>query len=271
MTAAIRRPAVAGYFYPAEAQALAGLIDESVGPRHGLSPAVGVLLPHGSIARTKSVLGRTLRDVIVPRRCILLGPSHTGTRMPWSILKEGAYRTPLGDVPVDTDAAEALMVRCPFLETDGWSQRGEHAIEVVLPWLQRLGPEALKIVPIIFSSEEASELSALARAVTQVVRLLEEPVLLIASTDTSHYVPEQQALEQDRVIFGALGALDSAALTAGLQEQKIVMCGWAAAAVLIEAAKALGAKQATLAAYTTSASAGGDPHSVIGYGGLIIR
>lgn len=271
MTAGIRRPAVAGYFYPAEASVLTALLDEAVGLRPGLRPAHGLLLPHGSLARTQGVIAATLRDVLIPRRCIILGPSHTGSWMPWSLLKEGAYRTPLGDVPIDAPAAEALAVRCPFLEPDAWAQRGEHAVEVLVPWLQRLGPQDLTLVPLIFNAEEPHQLTLLATALAQVVRLLEEPVLLIASSDCSHYLTQLQAQEQDTKIISALCALDSGALTETLEEQKIVMCGWAAAVVLIEATRMLGSTQGQLTAYATSAQAGGDPHSVIGYGGVVIR
>ena len=271
MTAVIRRPAVAGYFYPAEAAALAAILDDATGLRPRLQPAHGILLPHGSLTRTQGVIAATLRDVMIPRRCILLGPSHTGTWMPWSLLTEGAYRTPLGDVPIDAQAAEALAARCPFLERDAWAQRGEHAVEVLLPWLQRLGPQDLTIVPLIFNAEEPHQLTVLATALAQVVRLLEEPVLLIASTDCSHYLTQLQSQEQDRQILSAVCRLDSGALTRTLEEQKIVMCGWAAAAVLIEATRMLGATRGQLTGYATSAETGGDPHSVIGYGGVVIR
>jgi hypothetical protein len=190
--------------------------------------------------------------------------------MRWSVMMDGAYRTPLGDVPVDPDCASALRERCPFLEPDGWAQRGEHAVEVLLPMLQRLGPPGLTVVPIVTGSEELEEFGRLAAALAQVIRMQEEPVLLLASTDLSHYQPRGPAEGQDRALLAALTALDGDGLIRAVREQGILMCGYAAAACVVEAAKQLGATRSTLAAYGTSADAGGDPGSVTGYAGLII-
>ena len=186
-------------------------------------------------------------------------------------MEGGAYRTPLGEVPIDVPGAEALRARCPFLEGDAWAQQGEHAIEVVLPFLQRLAPPDLAIVPIITGSRDEEEFKSLSEALAQVVRMQEEPVLLIASTDLSHYEPRERGAAHDRALLEAVRTLEGKALLRCVREQGIVMCGDGAAAAVLDAARTLGGSSATVVRYGTSAEAGGDPGSTTGYAGVVIK
>jgi len=271
MTPVIRRPVVAGYYYPADAEvltrALEALTTATITPR----PAHAVMLPHGSLNQCGAIVGSTLSHVVVPRRCIVLGPSHAGTAMRWSVLEAGAYRTPLGDVPIDAACAESLRARCPFLEPDAWAHRGEHAIEVLLPFLQVLGPRDLSVVPIILGSAEPDELRQLGVGLAHVIRMQEEPVLLIASSDLSHHEPRARVAQQDRRVIEAICALDEERLAREASQGALRMCGDGAVACVLTAARALGASRGTLIRYGTSADAGGDPDSTIGYAGIIIN
>ena len=182
----------------------------------------------------------------------------------------GAYRTPLGDVPIDEPCAEALRQRCPFLEADAWAQRGEHALEVIIPFLQRLGPSDLTVVPIVTGSEDEAELAQMAEALAQTARMSEEPCLFLASADLSHYEPAGRAAAQDGALIERISALDGAGLMRAVREGEALMCGAGAVACVLEAAKALGARRGHLVRYGTSADADGDPHSVTGYAGILI-
>lgn len=273
MAPVIRRPAVAGYYYPADPGALAAAIDAwtragAVAPPRA---ARALVLPHGGYRHAGAIAGAAVAMVGIPRRCIVVGPSHTGRWMPWSLMASGAYRTPLGDVPIDARCADTLRARCPFLEPDAWAQAGEHAIEVLVPFLQRRGPPDLTIVPVIMGSEDAEQRARLATALAQAVRMQEERVLLIASTDLSHYEPRARSAAKDRMILDRLLSLDGPGLLRVAREARALMCGDGAAACVLEAAAMLGARSARLAAYGTSADAGGDPDSVIGYAGVVIR
>ena len=267
----IRRPAVAGYFYPAQPEALRREVDALSAHAAVLRAARAVIVPHGSYARCGAVLGSTLGGVAIPRRCVILGPSHTTSWLPWSLLAAGTYRTPLGDVPVDEQIAEALRAQCPFLEGDAWSQEGEHAVEVVVPFLQHLGPADLSIVPVVAGSDDPQQLRQLAEALARVVAQSPERILLIASSDLSHFQPEQGALAQDRRLIELLCALEAEALIRHIQESGTAMCGYGAAAAVVGAARALGARRGVLTRYATSVDGGGDPDSVIGYAGVIIE
>ncbi len=266
----IRRPAVAGYYYPADPVALRDTVDQLTHGENTPVEAMALILPHGSYRHAGRIAGATVARCVIPRRVIVLGPSHTGSWMPWSILINGAYRTPLGDVPIDTACADALMHRCAFLQPDPSFQQGEHAVEVLLPLLQRRGPQDLSIVPIVMGQDHPDERSRLAEALAQVIRMQEEPVLLIASADLSHYESYAAGVAHDRMLLDAIESLDQERLQRVVEEESIVMCGAAAVCGVLAAAIALGATTATLVRYGTSAEAGGDPESVMGYAGVLV-
>ncbi len=266
----IRRPAVAGYYYPQQPDLLADAVDGWVNP-HVSTPAVAVIVPHGSYRHSGAITGAVLSRVRVPRRCLIIGPSHIGRATPWSIMVTGAYRTPLGDVPIDQPLAEALQDRCPFLQSDEAAQRGEHAIEVQLPFLQRLAPADLTVVPIIMALGCEQESLQLAEAVAQVVRMVEEPTLLIASSDLSHYESQACGRIHDQAIIERICAMDSRGLVRYVREADVLMCGWGAVACVLDASQRLGVSVTDGVAYGSSDQAGGDPHSVIGYAGFVVR
>ncbi len=267
----IRRPAVAGYYYPQEAAALRRALTAHLPPDIVPEPAVAAIVPHGSLRHCGAVTGAVLGRIAVPRRCIIIGPSHAGSPLRWSVLASGSCRTPLGDVPVDAACADALLARCDLLSADPWAHTGEHAVEVVLPWLQQLGPPDLTVVPVVTASDEPDECHRVAQALAQVIRLQEEPVLLIASSDWSHFEPAARAVVLDAGLLDAVQALDAGRLMRRVREQGLIMCGANAVACVLEAAAALGAARAEVVRYGTSAEAGGDPAAVTGYAGVMMR
>lgn len=269
MTGVVRKPAVAGYYYPADPDVLAHTVDALAVPAAARHPAQAVLVPHGSIRQCGRIIAATLASLSIPRRCIILGPSHTAGMLPWSVMPSGAYRTPLGEVPIDEACVDALRRRCPFLQADAWAQRGEHAIEAVLPFLQRLGPQDLTLVPIVVNSDDPAECRQAAQALAQVVRMQEEAVLLIASADLSHHEPQERVTLQDRALMESICGLDDAGLIREARQGRSRMCGAAATACVLQAARALGAGTGRLVSYGTSAETGGDPGSAIGYAGIV--
>ena len=273
LTSTVRRPAVSGYYYPADPRTLRETIRSltRVQDGHEQHTALGMVVPHGSFRHAGSVLGSTFAGLAIPRRCIIVAPSHTGSWRPWSLPSAGAYRTPLGDVPIDTACVEALRTRCPFLDEDPTLQHGEHAIEVVLPFLQQGGPPELTIVPLLGASTDAEQWAQVSAALAQVIRMQEEPALLIASSDLSHYESRERAMACDRALLDAMGSLEADAFLRAVDQHHVLMCGALAVACVLDAARALGATRATLHAYGTSAEGGGDPHAVVGYAGVRIE
>ena len=249
--------------------------------RHTLTPlvaqsaepacATALVVPHGSLRQSGAIAAAAIRQVHIPRRCIMLGPFHAGNSMRWSLMARGAYRTPLGIVPIDEAIALAVLEACPFLEADDAGQRGEHAIEVVLPFLQMAGPSDLSLVPILTRSDDVEELGYLSTVLAQLIRSQPEGTLLIASSDLSHYEESKAGAAKDEQLLKLIQALDGPMLVRQVQGGLATICGYAPVACVLMAARFLGATGAEVAAYGTSAQAGGDPHSTIGYAGIIIR
>lgn len=271
VTPRLRRPAVAGYYYPEDPLVLRESLTRLFPPSTEKIPARAMILPHGSLKQSGRVAAATLGKVRIPARCVILGPSHTNSAMRWELMPNGAYQTPLGAVPVDETLCQTLMECCPFLEADAWAQRGEHAIEVVLPFLQMARPEGFSIVPIVTSSDAEEEFAALAQALAQVITAQEDEVLLIASSDLSRYEEAASGAEKDRHLLEAIVDLNGSALVRQIHSGCAAMCGYGPAACVVMAAAQLGATKGDVVSYTTSVEADGDPHSTVGYAGIIIR
>jgi AmmeMemoRadiSam system protein B len=147
MLANVRTPAVAGRFYSKDPAVLRADVDSYLSPRQPALPALGCVVPHAGYIYSGHVAGAVYGRLDVPRSCVILCTNHTGLGVPLSIMSRGKWATPLGDVPIDTDLAQALQQRFPLLSEDAEAHRAEHAIEVELPFLQALR-EDLTFVPI---------------------------------------------------------------------------------------------------------------------------
>jgi len=210
--------------------------------------------------------------VALPALIVILAPNHTGVcRAPGgaSLWEDGAFRTPLGDVPVDAPCAAALRAASPLVGLDHDAHRGEHAIEVLLPFLQVLRPDA-RIVPLVLAWDAWDRASELGNALARVVREAAEPILLVASSDLNHYEPAAVTEQKDARALEAVTALDGAELLARCRRERISMCGRGPAAVVIAAARALGATRADVVDYRHSGWVSGDDSQVVGYGGVVI-
>ena len=262
---------MAGYFYPKTEQALrAELRRLTDSPGRGV-PSYATIVPHASFQYSGRVAGETFSRLAIPRRCVILGPNHTGTGASWSLMAAGAYETPLGHVPIDEPLARSLLEACPLVTVDHVAHVGEHAIEVPLPFLQWLGPAGLSIVPLVVGSEDEEECEQVARALAQVIRRTQDPVLLIASSDLTHYEPHETATRKDAQLIAAIQTLDPRRVLEQAGQSRVSLCGPGPVACVVGAARHLGATQAQLIQYATSAAAGGDPQSVVGYAGILLN
>ena len=267
----IRKPAVAGQFYPGSPEALRAFLDETVQPpAGGAGPAAGVMVPHAGYVYSGRVAGEVFARVAVPDAVILLGPNHTGLGTEASVAPPGAWATPLGPVPVDADLARALLAASPLFQEDGLAHAHEHSLEVQLPFLVHRNP-GVRIVPVALALRRRDDAAEAGRAVAQAAAGHPGPVLVVASTDMTHYEPEARAREKDRLALERVLAVDPEGLLAAVRRHDISMCGAVPTAVMLEAAHRLGASDAELVRYTTSAEASGDTRRVVGYAGVVVR
>ena len=266
----IRRPAVAGQFYPGSPEALLAFLEQAVGRGPGGEPAIGAVSPHAGYVYSGRVAGAVFRRIRVPDTVILLGPNHTGLGTDAGVYPRGAWATPLGTVPVAEDLAEALLAETPILQADTLAHAHEHSLEVQVPFLQYRNP-GVSIVPVTFMLHSYGEVREVGEAVARVVAGWPEPVLIVASSDMSHYEPDQVAREKDRLAIERVLALDPRGLLDTTKRHGISMCGVVPTAVMLVAARGLGAAGGELVQYATSGEVSGDYRQVVGYAGMIVR
>ena len=268
----IRLPAVAGRFYPDDPERLRAAVDSfhATGGEGKKICARACLVPHAGYIYSGNVAGEVYRRIEIPERVILLGPRHFPRGAPLAILSEGSWQTPRGMAPVDSPLAEKIVRAFPPLREDAVAHSSEHSLEVQLPFLQRLAP-TFAFVPIVIGPTHWEQLEALGHALASVIAAEREPVLLIASSDMNHYESDSVTRVKDRKAIDQILALEPRKLFDTVRDEKISMCGYAAAVATLIAARELGAKQAELVRYATSGEVNGDMQGVVGYAGIVIR
>jgi len=268
----IRLPAVAGRFYPDDPGPLRDAVDSflaSNGDEKKIR-ARACLVPHAGYVYSGSVAGEVYRRIEIPARVILLGPRHFPRGAPLAILSDGAWQTPLGMAPIDQPLAEKIVSAFPLLREDTVAHSAEHSLEVQLPFLQRLAP-SLTFVPIVIGHAHWEQLEALGHALASVIAAEREPILLIASSDMNHYESDAVTRIKDRKAIDQILALEPRKLFDTVRDEKISMCGYAAAVAMLIASRELAATESELVRYATSGEVNGDMREVVGYAGMIIR
>ncbi len=279
MTSAVRTPAVAGRFYPGRADELLRDIQKYSTPLEnsvetGRIAAIGCVAPHAGYIFSGGVAGAVYARMEIPGHCVLLCPNHTGKGRALSVMATTTWQTPLGEVAADADLSARLLRRFPALNEDSAAHRGEHAIEVQLPFLQMRQPR-LKIVPIVVGTSDFDVLRGLGEALADVIadqeELRPEKVLIVASSDMNHYESDAITRVKDHKAIERVLAMDARGLWAVVMNEDISMCGFGPTIIMITAAKLLGATSATLVKYATSGEVSGDYESVVGYAGIIVN
>jgi hypothetical protein len=215
------------------------------------------------------VAGAVFARIKIPRLCVLMCPNHTGVGRPLAIMSEGAWETPLGEVPIDAEFANALRQQFPTLQDDSAAHRAEHAAEVELPFLQ-LQQRDLRFVPIALGTGQFETLEQLGAALGEVIARQAEPVLIVASSDMNHYESDAVTRVKDHRAIERILTLDAHGLFDVVTQQDVSMCGFGPAVAMITAARQLGAKSAELVKYATSGDVSGDRDMVVGYAGVIV-
>jgi AmmeMemoRadiSam system protein B len=271
----IRQPVVAGQFYPGDQKSLENMIGSLI-PK-GKSPAQknrvkALILPHAAYIYSGKVAAQTVDSAELLQTIIILGPNHTGLGKPYSIMTEGKWQTPLGAVAINQKLAAQIAGNSSYLKSDTLAHDQEHSIEVLLPFLQYFIKE-FTIVPIIIMRADYAVYRAIADDIFKAITALsvEKEVLLVASSDMTHYEPQDSAKKKDRYAIESILKLDAENLLERVEEKNISMCGVAPVTVMLELARKLGAKEAHLVKYQTSGDTTGDYQSVVGYAGITIN
>jgi AmmeMemoRadiSam system protein B len=273
----VRRPTQAGTFYEGTAESLKKQIEtcflHNLGPgkipeivKTGSKHVIGLVCPHAGYMYSGPVAAHAYYRLALdgkPDVVVIFGPNHTGYGSALATMNEGFWRTPLGDVEVDSVTANQLVHESHIVDVDDSAHSAEHSIEVQLPFLQYLYGSNFKIVPVCFLMQELSSAMEVGKATAKV--LAGKNAIIIASSDMTHYEPRETAARKDRKVLGAVEAMDEAKLYSVIETQRVSACGYGPMIALITAAKSLGGKEAKLLCYKTSGDVIGDYSSVVGY------
>lgn len=265
-----RNPVAAGQFYPLTAVSIDKQVSEFVKKADKKVNAVGIVAPHAGYIYSGQVAGSVYSKVELKPTYIIIGPNHTGRGKPYSIMSEGEWVMPQGEAEIDSKLAKALLHNSEFLEEDFLAHAYEHSIEVQLPFLQYFKKE-FKFVPIIISYAAGHIYQAIGKEIAKTIKDLKQDTLIIASSDMTHYESQEDAHAKDMKAIEAILKLDEEELIKRVDKLDISMCGYAPVAVMLSAAKELGAKGAELVKYQTSGDTSGDYSSVVGYAGIIVK
>jgi AmmeMemoRadiSam system protein B len=265
----IRRPAVAGYFYPSQPDQLRAEISGFLSKSKKVMPK-GIIVPHAGYRYSGKVAGEVYSLTEIPDRVIILSPNHTGLGVPFSIMVEGAFSLPLGDAPIDSSLAQSLLSACSLLKPDVQAQTREHALEVQLPFLQFLKKD-FSFVPITIAHVRFEDCEKLGNAIADVILRQSSPILMVASSDMNHFEDQRITMVKDQAAIDEILERRPRALYDVVREKSISMCGVMPVTTMLVAANRLGATKATLIAHKTSGDVTGDMDSVVGYAGMMIE
>jgi len=268
-----RTPVVSGQFYPDNSSDLKIIVEEFRPSGSNKISAKGIVLPHAGYVYSGRVAVNTISKVLPKKRLLILGPNHTGAGAKFSLWRDGPWKIIDKEIEIDQELATAILTQGENIDEDTLAHSSEHSIEVELPILDYLFGD-FKFVPIacqrgtlINYQETAGQIS---EAIKSLGRLGKD-ILLIASTDLTHYEPDQVARKKDRRVIDAIIDLDEEELVKRVRKEDITLCGEAPLAIFISCLKNLGARKSQVALYQTSGDVTGDKSAVVGYVGMIIQ
>lgn len=265
----LRKAVVSGQFYPAESLELKKTIEEFGQKNSAKKHAYAIIIPHAGYVYSGKVAASTISEVLPKKRLIILGPNHTGYGEDFGIFAKGAWHIPFGDIQIDEDLAERIIKSGSVIVKDELCHKFEHSIEVELPLLYYYFNE-FKFVPIACQISDMAAYEAVAAQIVLAMKNIKEEVMIVASSDMTHYEPDLAARKKDRLALECITNLDAEGLFKVVKKENITMCGIAPVAITLLIAKEIGASKASVSLYQTSADSGADASSVVGYAGVII-
>lgn len=273
----VRHPTVAGSFYEANSHALKKQVEDcflhEYGPgkipeiaEFGKRNVLGLVCPHAGYMFSGPVAAHAYYALALdgkPDVIVIFGPNHTGYGSALAVMDEGVWRTPLGNVEIESNIAKQFVNESRIIDVDDSAHRLEHSIEVQLPFLQYLYGSKFKFVPVCFQMQDLVSAKEVGQAVAKV--LAGKNSLIIASSDMTHYEPQEKASKKDKMVLEAVESMDESKVYSVIEAQQVSACGYGPIIALITAAKILGATKAKLLCYKTSGDIIGDYSSVVGY------
>ncbi len=273
----IRQPGVAGGFYPADPKVLAAMIDDMLAraaPPPISDPILAVIAPHAGYQYSGPVAAYTYAALKGRKfsRVVVIAPSHYETFDFTSVFDGDAYATPFGTVQVDKTFAKQLVNLSPTIKFSSHGhtpikEGAEHALEVELPWLQRVLGD-FQLVPVIMGDQSYESSRALGVALAKLIQ--GNDTLILASSDLSHYHPYDEAVNIDHKTLNALQEWDYFSMSQNFGMRIWEACGGAPIVATMIAAERMGANQALVLRYANSGDTTGDHSRVVGYSAVAL-
>jgi AmmeMemoRadiSam system protein B/AmmeMemoRadiSam system protein A len=267
----VRRPAVAGSFYPGDSKTLSRQVREflsKAAKEEVAGEIVGLVSPHAGYMYSGLVAAHAFKTVEGMKfdAVVILAPSHRVPVQGASVYDRGGYETPLGVLPIEKDLCQKLKSESNLIQSLPQVHSHEHSLEVQLPFLQEvLGKFTL--VPLVIGSQDYRSCETIGKAIARAVK--GKKVLLVASTDLSHYHPYDRAVQLDKIILDDIQAFDAQKLSRDLEAGKGEACGGGPVVAVMVAAKELGANHAKILKYLNSGDVTGDRSGVVGYAAAV--
>ncbi|MCF6268774.1 MAG: AmmeMemoRadiSam system protein B [Melioribacteraceae bacterium] len=263
----IRKPAVAGLFYPDDAGELKGLISlllEENKPAKKYHNIFGIISPHAGYiysGQSAAFAYNVLKESTNFETVIILSPSHKEYFEGSTIYNGDAYKTPLGEIPIEKTISKHIVDNCETVFFGNEGHKGEHAVEVQLPFLQVIS-EGFSIVPIVIGNQSIQQLHELSKILSEVI---DEKTIIIASSDLSHFHHKAKAAELDNIVVDRINNFEYSELYNDLTNGNCEACGGDAIVTILETADIIGRKSAEVLSYTDSGDISNDNSSVVGY------
>jgi len=281
----LRQPAVAGAFYPADPETLKKLIEscflDDVGPGYipelnsfdGKEYPINVMVPHAGYQYSGAIASKGYCEIVkkgFPEVFIIISPNHTGFGSEISVFNEGEWVTPLGNVEIDKELAEAIVDVSEYASCDFTAHIHEHSIEVQLPFLQYFSAD-FKIVPITMGTQNFVTSTDLSNAIFEATNKLNRSYCVIASTDLSHFNTQERANTVDGFVLEDIYEMNEFKLFEEVVQYNITMCGYGPVMTVMSLSKRCGKHTSEILAYGTSGDVTDDLTSVVGYASGIFR
>jgi AmmeMemoRadiSam system protein B len=282
----IRQPRFAGSFYQKNVRFLLDSIEDSFKSSMGFgeipelstsklkkSNLTGILVPHAGYIYSGAVASNAFANLAIdgfPETFVIICPNHTGLGDPVSIFSEGEWITPLGHILVDEEFSNILIDNSKFATSNFEAHLNEHSIEVELPFLQYFSNN-FNIVPICMGLQNLESTHDIVNAIIDTQKTTGRNIRIIASSDLSHFYPQDLAKSYDNLILNDIKNMDSKKLFDDVKSNNITMCGYSPAMVAMDYSKIKGEGISTVLKYTTSGEITHDFNSVVGYSSVLFK
>ncbi|MFH1772342.1 MAG: AmmeMemoRadiSam system protein B [Candidatus Omnitrophota bacterium] len=265
----LRKPVASGHFYPQTKEDILAFIEQNKQESSQRKNALGIILPHAGYVCSGQVAVKTVGSIIPKKTAVILGPNHGGLGESFSVWANGEWETPVGNIEINKELSENILKQSGTLKEDYLAHKFEHSIEVTLPIIKYFLGD-FNMVAVSCKAAPLGVYRKIALEIFNAVKPSLKDMIFFASSDMTHYEPDQTVRKKDRQAIDCIVKLDEEALVAAVKKYGITMCGIAGVAILIALTKLCGAKKAQVIMYQTSGDTCSDYNSVVGYAGITI-